>query len=128
MVTNQGLIIHKSSHKRGRRHDYDICKKSHPATPKQVVSVFDLGYRGWEDFPDQISSLPNKKRTKKTCLKRKKVQPEPLQKKDSDGAHHLQDEKVQDNERFFRNGLKKYDKVSDMLAGMANYRTLSSSF
>ena len=28
----------------------------------------------------------------------------------------------------FRNSLKKYDKVSDMLAGMANYRTLSSSF
>ena len=74
MVTNQGLIIHKSSHKKGKRHDYDIYKKSQPVTPKQVVSVFDLGYLGvGKDIPDQKSSLPNKKReAKKTCLKRKK--------------------------------------------------------
>ena len=49
--------------KKGNRHDYDIYKKNHPVTPKQVVSVFDLGYLGVEkDFPEQISSLPNKKK------------------------------------------------------------------
>ena len=63
MVNNQGVIIHKTGHKRGKRHDYDIYKKNHPATPKQVVNVFDLGYLGVEkDFPGQISSLPNRKK------------------------------------------------------------------
>ncbi len=63
MVNSQGIIIHKTGHKKGHRHDYDIYKKSHPATPKQVVNVFDLGYLGVEkDFPGQISSLLNKKK------------------------------------------------------------------
>ena len=47
----------------GNRHDYDIYKKIHPVTPKQVVNVFDLGYLGVEKvFPEQMSSLPNKKK------------------------------------------------------------------
>ena len=57
MVNNHGYIIHKTSHKKGSRHDYDIYKNNHPVTPKQVVNVFDLGYLGVEkDFPDQLSS------------------------------------------------------------------------
>ena len=110
MVNNPGLIIHKSSHKKGKRHDYDIYKKNHPATPKQVVNVFDLGYLGvGKDFPGQISSLPNKKkRSQKDSVSRgKRVQPEPLQKEDSDRAHHLQDEKVQDNERYLQKQVEK---------------------
>ena len=47
----------------GNRHDYDIYKRNHPVTPKQVVNVFDLGYLGVEKvFPEQMSSLPNKKK------------------------------------------------------------------
>jgi hypothetical protein len=63
MVNNHGLIIHKSGCKKGRRHDYDIYKKNHSVTPKQVLNVFDLGYLGIEkDFPQQISSIPNRKK------------------------------------------------------------------
>ena len=62
MVNHNGLIFHKTGYKKGRRHDYAIYKKNHPATPKQVVNVFDLGYLGVEkDFPKQLSSLPNRK-------------------------------------------------------------------
>ena len=45
-------------------HDYDIYKKDHPTTtPKEVVNVFDLGYLGIEkDFPEQLSSLPYRKK------------------------------------------------------------------
>ena len=65
MVNNHGLIIHKTKHRKGRRHDYDIHKKNRPVTPKQVVNVFDLGYLGVEkDFPDLKSSMPNKKKRK----------------------------------------------------------------
>ncbi|MBA3284757.1 MAG: transposase family protein, partial [Nitrosopumilus sp.] len=63
MVNNQGIIIHKTRHKKGNRHDYDIYKNKHPVTPKQVVNVFDLGYLGVEkDFPEQKSSIPNRKK------------------------------------------------------------------
>ena len=56
MVNNHGFIIHKLRYKKGRRHDYDIYKKNHPVTPKEVVNVFDLGYLGVEnDFPEQLS-------------------------------------------------------------------------
>jgi hypothetical protein len=60
MVNDRGIIIHKASHKKGRRHGYDIHKES-PCNPKQVASVFDLGYLGvGRDYPEQISSPPNK--------------------------------------------------------------------
>jgi hypothetical protein len=44
MVNNHGIIIHKLDYKKGERHDYDIYKKDNPVTPKQVVTVVDLGY------------------------------------------------------------------------------------
>jgi len=63
MVNNLGLIVHKTTKKKGCRHDYDIYKKNHPLTPKQVVNVVDLGYLGIEkDFPAQLSSIPNRKK------------------------------------------------------------------
>jgi len=66
MVNKNGIIIHKLDHQKGRRHDYDIYKENHPATPKQVVNVFDLGYLGVEkDCPEQLSALPCKK--KRNC-------------------------------------------------------------
>jgi hypothetical protein len=66
MVNNRGFILHKTSKKKGKRHDYDIYKKNHPLIPKQVVNVFDLGYLGVEkDFPEQLSALPYKR--KRNC-------------------------------------------------------------
>ena len=60
-VNHRSIIIHKTDHKKGRRHDYDIYKKNHPLVPKQVVNVFDLGYLGVEkDFPRQTSSIPKR--------------------------------------------------------------------
>ena len=45
MVNNQGFIINKANHKKGKRHDYDIYNKDIPVTSKkEVVNVFDLGY------------------------------------------------------------------------------------
>ncbi len=66
MVNKKGIIIHKLGHKKGRIHDYDIYNKNNSVTPKkEVVNVYDLGYLGVEkDFPEQISSLPCRKRKK----------------------------------------------------------------
>jgi hypothetical protein len=50
-------------HKKGRKHDYDIYKSNHLVTPKEVVNVFYLGYLDVEkDFPEQLSSVPNRKK------------------------------------------------------------------
>ena len=43
-VNNRGYILHKVGYKKGRRHDYEVYKKNHPAViPKQVFNVVDLG-------------------------------------------------------------------------------------
>ena len=77
MVNNhRGYIIHKANHhKKGKRHDYDVYKKNHPVTPKQVLNVIDLGYLGVEkDFPEQLSSHCRIKKieTNKSYLRKKK--------------------------------------------------------
>src|SRR6185437_9092968 len=61
MVNNRGgFIIHKLGYKKGqRRHDYDIYKKNHSITTKNVVNIVDLGYRHRKGL--QISSTPNRK-------------------------------------------------------------------
>ena len=76
MVNNSGYILHKTTHKKGKRHDYDIYKNNHPVTPKQVVNVLNLGYLGVEkDFPEQLSALPYKKKRNQQELsaRRKRV-------------------------------------------------------
>jgi hypothetical protein len=101
MVNNSGFIIHKVVYKKGSRHDYDIYKKNHPVTPKQVVNVFDLGYLGVEkDFPEQKSSLPfRKKRNQQELSQEEKEQNNShFYKAYSDRAYYLQIEKIQDNE------------------------------
>ncbi len=73
MVNNQGIIIHKTDHKKGRRYDYDIYKRNHPVTPKDVVNVFDLGYLGVEkDFSEQLSSYQKERKEIWTFRKKKK--------------------------------------------------------
>ena len=64
MVNNRGLIIHKTKHKKGRRHGYNICRiKENHGNPNQVVNVFDLGYLVVEkELPEQKSSVSNRKR------------------------------------------------------------------
>ena len=58
MVNSDGTILHKTGHKRGRKHDYEIFKNNHPTTPLQVANLLDLGYMGVKnDFPT-VKSVP----------------------------------------------------------------------
>ena len=131
MVNNQGVIIYKTKHKKGKRHDYDIYKRNHPVTPKKVVSVFDLGYLGVEkDFPDQKSSIPRrKKRNQKELAKEEKECNHNHSKKRIVIEHIIcRMKKYRILGDIFRNSLKKHDKVSDIVSGLVNYRILASSF
>ena len=42
MVNNHGYIIHKTGHKKGRRHDYDIYKNNHPVLQKMLLMYLTL--------------------------------------------------------------------------------------
>ena len=124
-TTNQkGLIIYKTKHRQtGRRHDYKIYKDNHPKLPNEVTSMYDLGFLGVEnDYPEQKSSLPIKK--EKGCE---------LTVQQKDNRNHsakriviehtiarLKKYKIIND--VFRNRLRKYDRISDIVSGLVNYR------
>lgn len=130
MVNNHGVIIHKTENKKGHRHDYAIYKKNHPVTPKQIVSVFDLGYLGVEmDFPDQKSSIPSrKKRNHELSAKEKEYNQNHSRKRMVIEHTICRMKKYRIMGDIFRNRLRKYNRVSDIVSGLVNYRILASSF
>jgi hypothetical protein len=127
MVNNHGIIIHKTNHKIGCRHDYNIYKNHHPATPKQVVSVFDLGYLGIEkNFPRQLSALPYKKQGNQQELSAEEKEYNVVHSKKRIVIEHTicRLKKYRIQSEIFRNKLRKYDKVSDIVSGLVNYRII----
>lgn len=129
MINHRGIIINKTGHEKGRRHDYDIYKKNHPVTPKDILNVFDLGYLGIEkDFPEQLSSLPKrKKRSQRALSQEEKYYNKNHSKKRIVIEHTIcRFKKYRIMSDVFRNKLIKYNKVSDIVAGLVNYRIMTS--
>ena len=92
--------------------------------------MFDPGYLGvGKDYPEQPSSLPYKK---------KKDQELPAEEKERNQSHSKKRIVVEHTicrmkkhrimGYIFRNRLIKYNRVSDIVSGLVNYRTLASSF
>ena len=128
VVNNQGYILHKANHKKGRRHDYNIYKKNHPVTPPQVVNVFDLGYLGVEkDFPEQGPALPYKKKKNQDELPEEEKEYNKIHSKKRIVIEHticrLKKYRIQSD--TFRNKLRKDHKISDIVAGLINYRIMN---
>jgi hypothetical protein len=126
MVNDSGCIIHKVGYKKGHRHDYDIYKKNHPITPKQVVNVFDLGYLGIEkDFPEQKSSLPFRKKRDLEISKEERYYNKDHAKRRIVIEHTIcRLKKFRILADVFRNKLRKYNQVSDIVSGLVNYRIM----
>jgi hypothetical protein len=128
MVNNHGYILHKVGYKKGRRHDYEIYKGNQPTTPKQVVNVFDLGYLGVEkDFPQQLSSIPKRKKRKSIGLSQEEKNFNHEHSKKRIVIEHVISrlKKYRILGDVFRNRLKKYNKVSYIVSGLVNYRILN---
>jgi hypothetical protein len=127
MVNNRGYIIQKTGYKKGRRHDYDIYKKNHPLVPKQVVNIFDLGYLGVEkDFPEQLSSLPNRKKRNMDPSEEEMEYNKSHSKKRIVIEHTIcRLKKYRILADVFRNRLRRYNKVSDIISGLINYRIMN---
>jgi hypothetical protein len=131
MVNNDELILYKTKHKQvvGRRHDYKIYKKNHPVTPKDVEIILDLGFlRVEKDYPEQISSLPIKKKKGNQDLTIEEKEYNRIHSKKRIVIEHAicRLKKYRIMSEIFRNRLKKYDMVSDIVSGMVNYRIINS--
>jgi len=127
MVNNRGFIVHKVGHKKGRRHDYDIYKKNYPKTPKRVLNVVDLGYLGVEnDFPERLSSIPNRKK-RNLDLSQEEMESNINHSKKRIKIEHAicRLKKYRIFADIFRNKLRKYNQVSDIVSGLVNYRIMN---
>jgi DDE superfamily endonuclease/Helix-turn-helix of DDE superfamily endonuclease len=128
MVNNHGCIIHKTNHKKGARHDYNIYKKNHPVIPKEVVNVVDLGYLGIEkDFPQQLSAPPCKKKRNQKELSDEEKEHNKIHSKKRIVIEHTicRLKKYRILADIFRNNLRKYNKVSDIVSGLVNHRIIN---
>ncbi len=125
MVNKHGIIIHNSKHKKGRRHDYDIYKKNHPVTPKQVVNVFDLGYLRRRERLSRTTIIHTEQKKEKygTVTRRNNTLIKNHAKKRIVIEHTIcRLKKYRIMSEVFRNKLRKYNKVSDIVSGLVNYR------
>jgi hypothetical protein len=128
-ANQKGLLVYKTKHKqKGRKHDYKVYKKNHPKLPKDVMSMFDLGFLGVEkDYPEQKSSLPIKKDKDCELTVQQKEYNREHSKRRMVIEHviaRLKKYKIMND--VFRNRLSKYDRVSDIVSGLVNYRIMSS--
>ncbi len=127
-ANQKGLIVYKTRHNQmGKRHDYRIYKKNHPDLPNDVMSMYDLGFLGVEkDYQKQKSSLP---------IKREKGCELTLQEKEYNRNHSAKRiviehaicriKKYRIMKDVFRNRLRKYDRISDIVSGLVNYRIMN---
>jgi hypothetical protein len=130
MVNGEGLILHKTEHKKGRKHDYEIFKNNHPITPIQVENVFDLGYMGVKnDFPTVKSVLPFRKKRKKSELSNK----EKKYNRKHSKLRVIVEHTISRIKKFgimgtkFRNKLGRYDRASDIVSGLINFRIMRTN-
>jgi hypothetical protein len=95
--------------------------------PKQVVSVFDLGYLGVEkDFPQQLSTLPYRKKRNLDLSEEEKEYNKNHSKKRIVIEHTIcRLKKYRILSDIFRNNLRKYDRISDIVSGLVNYRIMN---
>ncbi len=104
---------------------YSIYKRNHPVISKQVVNVIDLGYLGVEkDFLEQLSSLPYKKNRNLQELSQEEKEYNKIHSKKRIVVEHAicRLKKYIIMSEIFRNKLRKYNKILDIVAGLVNYR------
>ena len=130
MVNKEGEILYKSSHyKTGRQHDYTVYKTERPQTPSQVENIIDLGYLGCEkDFPTVKYNLPIKKKRNAELAEEEKEY-----NKNHSRLRVIIEHTICRIKKFcimgtkYRNRLKRYDHISDIVSGLVNYRIMKNS-
>jgi transposase len=138
-VNSNGLIAHKTDrHARGRRHDLDVYRERHPDLPKEVQRVFDLGYKGvMKDFPELNCVHPFKRKSPGRGRKGEKAEKlTPEQKafnKQLSKQRVVVEHTISRLKKFnifgqeYRNRLRNYDVMTDIVSGLVNFRILGGA-
>jgi hypothetical protein len=132
-VNEDGLIVHKTGHVKGSMHDYSLYKRSHPHLPDNVRLGLDLGYPGIKaDYPNVNCVVPFKR--KSPGWGKRGVKADELSAEQKSFNKALSKERVvveHTNSRVkkfrifgdeFRNRLKNYDAMTDIVCGLVNFR------
>jgi len=136
-VNRDGLIIHKTRHARGSRHDYSLFRWSHPRLPGEVCLGLDRGYDGIQkDYPHLNVEVPFKRRSPgrgKRGVKAKELTSEQkrfnqkLSKERAVVEHTISRlKKFKIMAHKFRNRLKHYDIMTDIVCGLTNLRIMGT--
>jgi len=133
-VNEKGLIIHKTTHVKGSTHDYVLYKQHHPHLPDNVCLDLDLGYAGIKrDYPELNCVLPFKR--KNPGRGKRGVKAAELSADQRAFNKELSKDRVEVEHVFsrlkkfriwadeFRNRLKHYDIMTDVVCGLVNFRT-----
>jgi DDE superfamily endonuclease len=134
-VNKDGLVVHRTDHARGRRNDYAIFKRNHPELPEGVRPGVDLGYNGIQnDFPEMKPMIPFKKRSPGRGHRGVKAKPlTPHQKRfnrELSKARVVVEHTISRVKKFrimgeeFRNRLRHYDVMTEIVSGLVNLRIL----
>ena len=127
MVNKKGLILHKTKHRNGKQHDYDMFKKTGPLDiPPDVEVGVDRGYQGIEkDFPDLKVKIPVKKKKYQDLSKKDKRYNKKLSKERVIVEHTIGKMKkfgIIGNE--FRSRLERYDTTVSIVSGLVNLQLM----
>ena len=133
-VNENGLIVHKTGHVKGSTHDYVLYKQHHPHLPDNVCLDLDLGYAGIKkDYPELNCVLPFKRKNPGRGKRGVKAAELSVDQKAFNKA--LSRDRVEVEHTFsrlkkfriwadaFRNRLKHYDIMTDVVCGLVNFRT-----
>ena len=136
-VNQAGLIVHKTAHAAGSTHDYSLFKHSRPRLPQAVCANLDLGYKGVKnDFPDFNCKVPFKRRSPGRGKRGVRAQQLTPEQKDFNKA--LSRDRIVVEHDFsrlkkfhiwadeFRNRLKHYDTMTDVVCGLLNFRIMGA--
>ena len=134
-VNGDGLIVHKTPHARGSKHDYSLFKWRHPRLPDMVCLGLDSGYNGVQnDYPGFHAVVPFKRRSPgrgKRGVKAKELSFEQkvfnhwLSKERVVVEHTISRlKKFRVMAHVFRNRLRHYDVMTDIVCGLVNLRIL----
>lgn len=126
-VNKKGIILHKTKHRNGKQHDYDMFKKTGPPDiPPDVEVGVDRGYQGIEkDFSDLKVKIPVKKKKYQELSKKEKRYNRKLSKERVIVEHTIGKMKkfgIMGNE--FRSRLKRYDTTVSIVSGLVNLQLM----
>ena len=132
-VNADGLILHKTPHARGSRHDYGLFKWRHPRLPGEVHLGLDLGYDGVQsDYPGFNALVPFKRRSPGRGKRGVKARGLTCEQKEFNqrlsGERVVVEHTISRLKKFrimaheFRNRLRYYDVMTDIVCGLVNLR------